>query len=70
MIMMEWRQLERIIEVGEVNTMHKAIIGAIVFTITNIILESIFKIQEHQWYAIVSFILGMFIGKWFNDESR
>lgn len=48
--------------------MHKAIIGGIVFTITNIILESIFKIQAHQWYAIVSYILGMCIGVWFYER--
>ena len=58
----------RMIIKKEAHTMHKAIIGAIVFTITNIILESIFKIHSHQWYAVVSYSLGVFIGVWLDER--
>jgi len=50
--------------------MHKVIIGAILFTIFNIILQEVFKLQSHQWYSIVSYILGVSIGIWINGDIK
>ena len=48
--------------------MYKIIIGAILFAILNLTLENVFKLQSHQWYAVVSYSLGVFIGVWLDER--
>jgi len=52
----------------EANVMYKIIIGAILFAILNLTLENVFKLQSHQWYAVVSYSLGVFIGVWLDER--
>ena len=48
--------------------MQKLIIGAILLTILNLTLENIFKLQSPDWYAVVSYGLGVFTGVWLDER--